>query len=317
MIEIPGLLNYLIFAISMAGIYSVLALGLNIQWGLTGQLNIGVAGFFAVGAYTAAILSGPDSPNHLGGFGIWFPIALLGGVVMAGLVALVIALITVNLRTDYLAIATIGIAEIIRLFFTNEAWLTYGVRGMNVDRPLQSILPYYNIFSMAFVVLVVAGVYFLAERLRKGPWGRVLRGIRESEPAVQAAGKNINRFRIEAFVIGSMFMGLGGGIYAHFVGFISPEALDPMFTTFLVWVMLIAGGSGSNRGAIVGAFVIWAVWSLTPLLTGLLPSDMSTQASSLRTLLVGVLLIAILRLRPEGILGEIAEIRRERGSSSQ
>ncbi len=315
MIDLSGYFNYLIFFISFAGIYSILALGLNIQWGLTGQLNIGVAGFFAVGAYTAAILSGPDSPNHLGGFGIPFPIALVGGMVMSGLVALLVALITVNLRTDYLAIATIGIAEIIRLFFTNEAWLTYGVRGMSVDRPLQGLLPYYNIFFMAFILLMVAGVYFLAERLRKGPWGRVLRGIRESEPAVQAAGKNINRFRIEAFVIGSVFMGLGGGIYAHFVGFISPEAFDPMFATFLIWVMLIAGGSGSNRGAIIGAFAIWGVWSSTQILTGFLPSDMSTQASSLRTLLVGVLLIAILRLRPEGILGEIAEIRRARKSA--
>lgn len=319
--EFPGLVNYLIFFISFAGIYSILTLGLNIQWGLTGQLNIGIAGFFAVGAYTAGILTTSPSDNHLGGFDLHFVFGLLGAMTISALIGLIIGLITVNLRTDYLAIATIGIAEIIRLFFTNEAWLTYGTRGMSVDRPaLQalpgfSLIPNYNLWFMFLILALVAGVFFLAERLRKGPWGRVLRGIRENETAVQASGKNIMRFRLEAFVIGAGFMGLGGALYAHFVAFISPEAFDPMFATFLIWVMLIAGGSGSNRGAVLGAFVIWAVWSATPMLAALLPSGLIAQASSLRVMLVGILLIVILRWRPEGILGEIAELRREQRDS--
>jgi branched-chain amino acid transport system permease protein len=99
-------------------------------------------------------------------------------------------------------------------------------------------------------------------------------------------------------------MGLSGAVYAHFVGFISPEAFDPVFATFIVWVMLIAGGSGNNRGAILGAFVIWGVWAGTQFITNQLPAEYVTQASALRVLLIGVLLQVILVFRPEGMLPE-------------
>ena len=120
-----------------------------------------------------------------------------------------------------------------------------------------------------------------------------------------AAGKNVLSFRLQAFVLGSMVMGLAGALYAHFVGFISPEAFQPEFATFIVWVMLIAGGSGNTRGAILGAFAIWGIWSGTEFLTGaLLPAAWMTRASALRLLLIGVLLQIILLTRPEGLLPE-------------
>jgi branched-chain amino acid transport system permease protein len=140
----------------------------------------------------------------------------------------------------------------------------------------------------------------------------VLRAIRENEPATAAAGKNVLRFRLEAFTLGSMIMGAAGALYAHFVGFISPEAFDPAFTTFLVWVMLIAGGSGNNRGAVLGAFAIWLVWSGTEFLTGMLPVEVMTRAGALRILLIGILVQVILLRMPDGMLPERhGEARRE------
>jgi branched-chain amino acid transport system permease protein len=128
--------------------------------------------------------------------------------------------------------------------------------------------------------------------------------LRENEAAAVAMGKDSLSFRLQAFVFGAALMGLAGALYAHFVGFISPEAFDPMFSTFLVWVMLIAGGSGNNRGALLGAFVIWGVWSGTEIVIGRLPAEIVTQAGALRVFLIGLLLVVILLVRSEGILPE-------------
>jgi branched-chain amino acid transport system permease protein len=299
-----GLVNYGIFFLTLAGIYAILTLGLNIQWGYAGMLNIGVGAFFAVGAYTSAIVTAAPSEAFLGGFD-W---PILPGMVLAmgvsGILAFLIGLITLPLRSDYLAIATIGIAEIVRLVLKNEAWLTNGVRGIaGIPKPL-SWLGTSPWILLGVVLVLLVGVFWLSDRAYHAPWGRVLRGIREDEAATQAAGKDVLSFRLQAFVLGSMMMGLGGALYAHFVGFISPEAFQPEFATFIVWVMLIAGGSGSTRGAVLGAFVIWGIWSGTELLTNLLPLAWVTRGSALRLLLIGVLLQVILLTRPEGILPE-------------
>jgi len=304
--ELAGLLSYGIFFVTLVGIYGLLALGLNVQWGYAGMLNIGVAAFFTVGAYTSAILTTAPSSGHLGGFALPFPIGFAAAMFLSGLMALGIGLITLRLRSDYLAIATIGIAEIIRLTLKNETWLTGGVRGLaNIPRPLQGWLPGYDaLLYMALVLALVALVYWANERAWRSPWGRVLRAIRENEAAARAMGKNSLSFRLQAFVLGAVVMGLAGALYAHFVRFISPEAFNPLFATFLVWVMLIAGGSGNNRGALLGAFVIWIVWSATEIMVTRLPEDLVTRAGALRVLLIGILLQVILLLRPQGILPE-------------
>lgn len=300
-IELSGLAGYGVFLLTLAGIYAVLSLGLNVQWGMTGLFNIGVAGFYAVGAYTAAIVTTPVSSEHLGGLGLPFGVGLLAAMVMSGLIAALVGLITINLRSDYLSIASIGIAEIVRLIFKNEDWIGNGVNGIaGIKRPFSDEPLVY----LAVVLAVLLLCYLAVERARKSPWGRVLRAIRENELGAQAAGKNVFRFRLEAFVLGAVLMGLGGALYAHFVGFVSPESFEPIFGTFLVWVMLIAGGSGNNKGAILGAFAIWALWSGTELLTNFLPADMTTQAGAVRLLLIGVLLQVVLLRRPEGILPE-------------
>ena len=326
-----GVLNYLVFFAITAGVYAVLTLGLNVQWGYTGLFNIGVAGFYAVGAYTSALVSGPP-PGALdwrtfGGWGLPFPLGLLSAAGVAALLALLIGWITIRLKEDYLAIASIGIAEVLRLVIKNEAWLTNGVWGLkNIPSPLfdpvQRVvdgllsshpnLPSwgaallkgaYNWVYLALLLGVIAVLYFLLERALRSPWGRVLRAIREDEVAAAAQGKNVAAFKLQAFVLGSGIMGLAGSLYAHYARFLSVEKFEPFYGTFIVWVMLVAGGSGNNKGAILGAFLIWGLWAGTDFLTGFLPLS-DVQASALRVALVGLILILILLLRPRGILGE-------------
>ncbi|MHA1113341.1 MAG: branched-chain amino acid ABC transporter permease [Alphaproteobacteria bacterium] len=312
--ELSGIAGYLILFVTFAGVYAVLALGLNLQWGFAGQFNFGIAAFFAVGAYTSAIMTTPPSPAHLGGFDMPFLLGLAAAALVSGTLALLIGAITIRLRTDYLAIATIGIAEIVRLFLKNEDWLTGGVRGLSgIPKPFAEIEGGWpTLIYMVIVVVAVLAVYLFLERAIDSPWGRVLRATRENEPGAAAAGKNVDRVRLQAFVIGSAIMGISGGLFAHFFSFISPEAFDPVFATFLVWIMLISGGSGNNRGAVLGALVIWLVWSGSEILTSRLPAEMITQAGAIRVFLVGFLFQVILLLRPEGILPETPGGRRAR-----
>lgn len=312
--EITGVAAYAIFFVTFVGIYAVLALGLNLQWGFMGMFNIGIAAFFGVGAYAQAIVTTPDSTNWLGGFGLPFIAGLPVAMICSGALAFLVGLITLNLRADYLAIATIGIAEIVRLFLKNEDWLTNGVRGIwGIEKPYAGAAPGAEPLIYMGVVLVAVLIVFLAvERARRTPWGRVLRAIRENEDTARAAGKDVVQFRLQAFVIGSMIMGLAGALYAPFFTFISPEAFDPLFATFLVWVMLVAGGSGNNYGAVLGAVVIWVVWSGTEELTRQLPAEMATQAGAIRLLLIGALLQVILLFRSQGILPEGFSLRKKR-----
>lgn len=301
-----GLSSYLVFFLTLAGVYALMAQGLNVQWGYAGMLNVGVAAFFAIGAYTSAILTTGASDGHLGGFGVPWPLGFLAAMAVAGLLGLGIGIVTLNLRSDYLAIASIGIAEIVRLVLKNEEWLTGGVRGIaGIPRPLEGLIAGQNaLLLLALIVALILVVHWALERAHRSPWGRVLRGIRDNETAARAMGKDSLVYRMQAFVMGCAVMGLAGAVYAHFVGFISPEAFDPVFATFIVWVMLIAGGSGNNKGAILGAVVIWAVWSGTQILTGQFPAEYQTQAGALRVLMIGVLLQVILIFRPEGLLPE-------------
>lgn len=305
-INLFGLFMYGISLLTMTGIYAVSCLGLNIQWGFTGLFNAGIAGFFAVGAYTSAILTTPDSAGHLGGFGLPLPVGLIGSMITAGIIGWAVAKICLRLRSDYLAIATLGIAEILRLTLKNEQWLTGGSLGIShIPRPFDGLgQPWAELGFLAVIVVIVLAIYWLIERGLKAPWGRVMRAIRENETAAEAAGKDVERYRLEAFVFGAMFMGLGGALTAHAFKFISPEATEPLLVTFLVWVMLIIGGSGNNKGAILGAFVVWTIWSMTELFTDYLPGEWGTRAAYLRVFLIGLLLQVVLQFYAKGLIPE-------------
>jgi branched-chain amino acid transport system permease protein len=301
-----GLILYALGLANLAAIYAVMALGLNLNWGVTGLFNAGVAGFFAVGAYTSVILTAPDSPHFLGGFDLPLPVGMVAAMLLSGVIALAIGASTIRLRSDYLAIGTLGIAEIIRLLLKNEEWLTNGVRGITtIPRPFVAETALVSELSyLAMTLLILLVLYVLLEAALNSPWGRMMRAIRDSETTAAAAGKNVDARRLEAFVLGSMLMGLGGALFAHYLRYIGPEATEPITTTFLVWVMLIAGGSGNNRGAILGAFVVWIIWSATELVTRQLPPDWAVRAGYLRIFLIGLLLQIVLQRFRRGILPE-------------
>lgn len=305
---LAGLGSYLVFFGVFAAIYAMVTLGLNLQWGFTGLFNVGVAGFVAVGAYTSAILTGPAHAGQIGGFGLPVVVGLAGAMLVSALTALVVGIPALRLRHDYLAITTFGVAVTIQLIALNAQWLTGGAFGFSfVPRPLYDALggrTTWNLFYLALACGLVALVYAAIERLVRGPWGRVLRGIREDETAAATLGKFAFRFRLQAFVIGAAIMGLGGALQAHFVGFVAPEDFLPILT-FQVWAMLIVGGSGSNRGAVAGAVIVWAVWTASSaLMDQVLPPDMKVRGAALQVVLIGVALSGMLLWRPKGLFGK-------------
>ena len=306
--EWTGLMFYIVSFLIAGGIYAVLCLALNIQWGMGGLFNAGIAGFFAVGAYTSAILTTPPSGRHLGGFGMPVPVGLLIAALFAGLTGWAVAKICVRLKSDYLAMASIGIAEIIRLVIVNEEWLTNGSLGIsNIPRPFDGLAQgrTADFVFLACVWVVVAIVYVISQRLHDSPWGRTLRAIRDNEAAARAAGKDVEWFKLQTFVIGAAIMGVAGGLTAHEFKFLSPAATEPLMVTFLVWVMLMAGGSGNNKGAIAGGLGIWAIWSMTEILTNqLLPPEWITRSSYIRILLIGLLLQVVLQRFRSGLIPE-------------
>lgn len=304
--ELIGLVNYALFMGIFIGIYALLALGLNVQWGFAGLFNAGIAGFFAVGAYTSAILTSAAAEGRIGGFDLPFIFGWIAAMIAAGAIAWPIGKICLRFRSDYLAIATIGVAEIIRLVIKSEETLTNSARGITgLPRPFGD-LPYVESQAayLAIVVVVLALIYFLVQRQFNSPWGRMMRAIRDNELAARAMGKDIEYRRLEAFIFGAAIMGLAGAMFAHFNRSITPEAIDPMVATFLVWIMLILGGSGNNKGAILGAAVVWIIWSVSEIATDQLPHEYAVKAKYIRLFLIGLLLQLVLRFRSEGLLPE-------------
>lgn len=327
-LNVAGLISFLATFVIFASIYALLSLGLNVHWGYTGLFNIGVAGFFGVGAYTSAILvkisADPQRAAALNEvatyLGLPFIVGLLGAMITSALLALVIGVATLRLRTDYLAIATLGISETIRLVASNERWLTEGVRGISgIPAPFRDWWEttlmfsgrYYVWFYVLIVLFVLVIAFILLEKIIASPWGRVLKAIREDEDATGALGKNVFAFKLQSLVIGAVIMGAGGSLYAHFAVFISPNVVDPVSWTFLVWLMLIIGGTGNNLGAIFGAFLIWGIWSGTNFLGDMLPSIASTPWGNinvdaqifgpLRVIIIASIFITILLFRQRGI----------------
>ena len=302
-----ALLAYGSFFLATALAFAIVCLGLNLQWGMTGLFNVGVAGFVAVGAYTSAIMTTPASDAHLGGFGLPIFAGWVGGAILAGLASLAVGAITLRLRTDYLAITTFGIAVTIHLAALNLQSVTGGPFGIGfiprafesmADRPVE-----FGLANLALTAVTCLVVYLGLERLAVSPWGRVLRAIREDETAASALGKNATRYRLQAFAIGGAVMGLGGALHAHFIGFIAPNNYLPNFT-FQVWTMLIIGGAGSNRGAILGAALVWALWAVSGAAISLtVPPEMQARASALQLAAIGLFLCIMLLIRPRGMLG--------------
>jgi branched-chain amino acid transport system permease protein len=260
--------------------------------GATGLFNLGHAAFYGIGAYTSALLAKAGQP---------WPLAMLAGVLLAGFVAFLIGIPTLRLVGDYLAVVTMGLGEIARAVFKNWLPVTRGPMGLP-GIPHASLLGFKFNTVGRFLVLGAAClllVYLLAQRLLHSPFGRVLKGIREDEAAVQALGKNVYRFKMWILIIGSAMAGLAGSLFAHYVTFIDPGSFV-MWLTFFILLIIVLGGLGNNLGAVVVtvAFVV--------LREGLrfirLPAWLNPAA--LQQLLFGVLLIIATIFVPRGLIPE-------------
>jgi branched-chain amino acid transport system permease protein len=308
------LLSYGAFFMTMALSFAIMCLGLNVQWGQTGVFNVGVSGFVAIGAYVSALLTTPPASDHLGGFAQPIVVGWVAAALISSAVSFLVGALTIRLRSDYLAIATFGVAVAVQLSALNLQPITGGPFGIGfIPRPFAELAGTplaFSLLNLGVLVILVAGLYLILQRLARSPWGRVLRAIREDETAALALGKNAVKFRLQAFAIGGGIMGLAGAVQAHFIGFIAPDNYQPILT-FQVWAMLIVGGSGNNRGAILGAILVWGIWAASgAVIAAAVPAGEQARAATLQIVVIGVSLCLILLFRPRGILGELRVVSR-------
>lgn len=301
--------------------YALAALGLAVHFGYAGLLNMGIAGFMALGAYGYAI-------SILTFHFPWWAAALVG-MAAAALFALILGIPTLRLRGDYLAIVTIAAAEVVRLLFLTTTFDAVtgsadGLSGYHTSFRASNPIPqgtygfgpftYNNVdWWVRILGLVALGLAALTVwRLMASPWGRVLKGIREDEDAVRALGKNVFQYKMQALVLGGVIAAVGGIVYAL------PSAVSPgvyvTSLTFFVYTALLLGGAATVFGPLVGSLIFWVLQTflsnLLPSLVqaGILPFMSQIQASTLRFILVGIGLMLLVIFRPQGILGNKKEL---------
>ena len=398
----------------MGLISAVMSLGVNLQWGIAGLLNVGIMGFVGLGGLATVLISmqpvpeawnaggprillglffgvltiglsvliykriqkarlrfisisiflvigffvyksiltpgvvaveavNPAATGYLGGLGL--PVLLawpVGGLLAAG-AAWIIGKTALGLRSDYLAIATLGISEIIIAILRNEDWMTRGVKNVaGIPRPvpyeidLQASEDFVNraagfgldptTASTLFVKIAYAGLFglvlillvWLSQRALNSPWGRMMRAIRDNETAAEAMGKDIKSRHLQIFILGSAVCGIAGAMMTTLDAQLTPGAYQPLRFTFLIWVMVIVGGSGSNLGSILGGFLVWFLWvQVEPIgywLVDLITAPMDPESpirlhlldsvAQMRLLTMGLFLLLMLRFYPRGMIPE-------------
>ena len=284
---LPLILNdYYRDILTLTGMYIVLALGLNIIVGQAGLLNLGYVAFYAVGAYTYAILSTQ--------FGLSFWPGLFIGALTAGAAAALLGFATLRLRGDYFAIVTLGLGEITRIVLNNWTSLTGGPNGISkIGRPvigghvLSSTLDFYYL-----IVLIVALTIYAVHRLMFSRIGRAWIAVREDEVAAEAMGINTFRLKLLAFVLGSAWAGLAGVFFAAKMAFVSPESFT-FFESVMILCMVVLGGMGSIPGIILGAFLLIAL------------PEVFRDFQDYRMLAFGTALVLMMIFRPQGLLGTV------------
>jgi branched-chain amino acid transport system permease protein len=291
------MLDYLVAVAVTMGIYGLMALGVNLTWGIAGMINLGLAGFFAVGGYTTGLLTKA---------GVAIPIGIAAATVVASLAGVLVALVTARLRADYLAIVTLGFSESVRIVAANEIWLTNGSDGIaGIPGPWRGTVSpaMFNLIFLGIVLLVLGATLVLLQRLVTAPFGRVLRALRDDEEVAAVAGKHVLVFKVKAFAAGAGVLGLAGALYAHDTSYVAPDIFAPLLTINIV-LALVVGGVGNNLGAVVGAVVLVALLEGTRFAVPVLPFLSAAQAAAARELLISGLLLVILRALPGGIVPE-------------
>lgn len=404
--------NSALLILNMGLVSAIMALGVNLQWGLAGLFNIGVMGFVALGGLAVALVStelrpaawaaggrgillalglgavtvagaiwarrklprgqarglailiilgagfllyravldpnvaavealNPAAAGHIGGLDLPVLLAWPAGALLAAGAAWLIGKTALGLRSDYLAIATLGIAEIILAVLRNEDWLARGVKNViglprpvpyEIDlqndpgfvaraaglglEPVTASTLYVKLGYTALFLAVLLTLLWLAQRALHSPWGRMMRAIRDNEVAAGAMGKDVTRRHLQVFVLGSALCGLAGAMMTTLDGQLTPASYNPLRFTFLIWIMVIVGGSGSNLGAVLGGTLIWFLWvQVEPMglwLMQMITAGMSdgsalkqhllASAAHMRLLTMGIVLLLVLRFSPRGLI---------------
>ncbi|MDJ1008113.1 MAG: branched-chain amino acid ABC transporter permease [Paracoccaceae bacterium] len=408
--------NVALTVLQMGLISAIMALGVNIQWGYAGLLNVGVMGFVAIGGLAAVLVAAPVDREALSAGGLGLVVALLagaatifaaiwawrrlpkgsvrglaviailaigysiyrslfdpardaveaiepalrgnigglgapimlawplGGVLAAG-AAWVVGKTALGLRSDYLAIATLGISEIIIAILKNEDWLARGVKnviglprpypvpyeidlqqdpafveraaGLGLD-PVSASTLWVDVLYTAIFLAVLLVLLWLSQAALASPWGRMMRAIRDNETAAEAMGKDVTGRHLQVFILGSAVLGIAGAMMVTLDSQITPASYQPLRFTFLIWVMVIIGGSGNNFGAVLGGMLVWFLWvqveALGPLVIdwatfwmgegSALRAHLIDNAAQMRLLVMGVILLVVLRFFPRGLIPE-------------
>lgn len=290
------MISYLVTIVIFVSIAALVGLALNLQWGLAGLVNFGVAGFVALGAYTLAITA-----PHVG----WLAGLGLAAAVCAAM-SMALSLLTIRLEENYLAIVTIGFAEVVRILLLNLGDLTGGALGIaDIPRPFAGLTPpgWGDGVILAFALALVAVVFAFSEALVRSPFGRVLRAVRDDATVAAALGKPVLALRVRAFAVGGAIMGMAGALHAFFLTYIDPSQFTPIITAY-AFMAVIAGGRGSNLGLVLGAGSIMLILEATRFLKDVIPGIDGVQLSALRLGMIGVGIVMLLILRPEGLVAE-------------
>jgi branched-chain amino acid transport system permease protein len=334
----------------VATVAAVVLIGRKVsgRWRRPAMAAGAVAGFLIIRAVfgpavTAIETFNPARTGYLGGFGLPVLFSWIVGGAFAAAAAWLVGKIALGLRADYLAIATLGIAEIILAVLKNEDWLSRGVKNVTgLPRPVPvefelqqagwfldlsarlglSPITFSSIYvklcyTLLFAVVLVV-LMWLAERALKSPWGRMMRAIRDNRNAAEAMGKDVTARHLQVFVLGSAVVGIAGAMLTTLDGQFTPGQYNPLRYTFLIWVMVIVGGSGNNWGAALGGFLIWfvwieaepaGIWLMSLLTSGMHPSSavrahLLDAAPHMRLFLMGLILLLVMRFSPRGLIPE-------------
>jgi branched-chain amino acid transport system permease protein len=302
---------YWVSIFTEAGIFAILALGLDMVWGWCGDFDLAFYGYLALGSYLTFVfaIGRPTPPvEYIIGWRLPYPLAVLLAVVIVVAVAAVIGAIALrNLREIYFAVTTLSAVSALYLVVENYTPLFNGYNGVyGLINPGQTLLNLtYNGYRTVFLVIVLVILllaYLLVQRLSRSPFGRMLRSVREDERAAAAYGRPVFFVKYRAYLVGAALAGLAGGLFAVFVSAFNPSAWTPI-ELLLIYAAILVGGRGNPRGVIVGVFVVYIAFIE---LTRYLPSPASRPefGPAMRQVLIGLLIILMLKFRPEGIFAE-------------
>jgi branched-chain amino acid transport system permease protein len=304
-------IQYIASVVTEGVIFSIMALGLNVIWGWVGDFDIAFYGYVAIGVYMAMVTTIgrlPPPDQYILGWHLPFVVALLVAMASAALLALLVGAVALRrLRASYYAITTLSTVLMLQIFISNYTPLFNGYNGLyGLDQPFNESLKLspevYPFFFLGFCAAILALVYVFLERLSNSPFGRTLRAVREEERAAAAFGRNIYAVKLKAYVLGASIGGLGGGLFAAYLGAFNPTAWSPI-ETLLLYAAIFVGGSGNTRGVILGVFLVSVVFQE---ITRFVPSvgGNASFAAGLRMILIGVLILVTIRYRIRGLLPE-------------